>query len=305
MAFLWFIKHNIIYRDDKIAAAKVWVPVLLALMTGSFMAFLASKTAGRILPLSLGQCLLAGLGFGVLSYVWFKWRVGQHAEHLENRNASLKILFRMPLIFAAGLLSFAHGANDVSSAIGPLAAIVQAAGLQPAHHHAPLWVLLIGAFGISAGIVLFGPRLIRVVGEQIARLNPVRAFCVSLSAAITVLVASGLGLPVSSTHIAVGAVFGAGLFREWYGDHSTHRKLYVENRARQIPDGQPEPMPVHPYQKRGPIDDYEDIDGADSRYRYLVRRSHFMSIMAAWIVTATASGILAAIIASVFILVEF
>ena len=79
----------------------------------------------------------------------------------------------------------------------------------------PLWIILIGAAGISVGLVLYGPKLIRRVGEEITKLNPMRAYCVALSAAITVIVASTLGLPVSSTHIAVGAVFGVGFFREY------------------------------------------------------------------------------------------
>ena len=75
--------------------------------------------------------------------------------------------------------------------------------------------MVIGALGISFGLFLFGPKLIRMVGSQITKLNPMRAYCVALSAAITVIVASWLGLPVSSTHIAVGGVFGVGFFREW------------------------------------------------------------------------------------------
>ena len=86
----------------------------------------------------------------------------------------------------------------------------------------PLWVMIIGAFGISFGLFLFGPRLIRMVGRQITKLNPIRAFCIALSAAITVILASWLGLPVSSTHIAVGAVFGVGFYREW--DSERRRK---------------------------------------------------------------------------------
>ncbi len=85
----------------------------------------------------------------------------------------------------------------------------------------PLWVMLIGACGISFGLCLFGPKLIRMVGNQITKLNPMRAYCVSLSAAITVILASWLGLPVSSTHIAIGAIFGVGFFREW----DTERRL--------------------------------------------------------------------------------
>jgi PiT family inorganic phosphate transporter len=137
--------------------------------------------------------------------------------------------------------------------------------------------MVIGAAGISLGLLLFGPRLIRLVGEQITKLNPMRAFCVSLSAAITVIVASALGLPVSSTHIAVGAVFGVGFFREWYTRNSKRRMEYMRNKA--------ERFEIEPKPERNP----EEI-----RRRYLVRRSHFMTIVAAWIITVPASAALAA-----------
>src|SRR5690606_38853495 len=121
-------------------------------------------------------------------------------------------------VFAAGLLSFAHGANDVANAVGPLAAIVAAVQTGQASMSAvelPLWILVIGAVGISIGLALFGPRLIRTVGEKITKMDAIRAYCVALSAAVAVLVASALGLPVSSTHTAVGAVFGVGFLREF------------------------------------------------------------------------------------------
>ena len=95
---------------------------------------------------------------------------------------------------------------------------------------AALWVMLIGAFGISVGLLLFGPRLIRLVGEEITKLNPMRAYCVALSTAFTVIVASWLGLPVSTTHIAVGSVFGVGFFREWYTANSPRRRRYMERK---------------------------------------------------------------------------
>jgi PiT family inorganic phosphate transporter len=85
--------------------------------------------------------------------------------------------------------------------------------------------MIIGAFGISFGLFLFGPKLIRMVGSQITKLNPMRAYCVALSAALTVIVASWLGLPVSSTHIAVGAVFGVGFFREWHAERRKRLNL--------------------------------------------------------------------------------
>ena len=101
----------------------------------------------------------------------------------------------------SSLLSFAHGVNDVANAIGPLAAIVHTAqaGEFAAEVTIPLWVMIIGALGISIGLILFGPKLIRMVGEQITKLNPMRAYCVALSAAVTMIIASRLGLPISST----------------------------------------------------------------------------------------------------------
>ncbi len=94
------------------------------------------------------------------------------------------------------MLSFAHGANDVANAVGPLAAIVHTvdAGEVVSKVSIPIWVMVVGAFGISFGLLLFGPKLIRMVGEQITKLNPLRAYCVALSAAITVIIASWLGL---------------------------------------------------------------------------------------------------------------
>src|SRR5690606_18852671 len=105
------------------------------------------------------------------------------------------------LICAAALLSFAHGSNDVANAVGPLAAIVSVIGGADvsAKVELPFWVLAMGGIGISIGLLLFGPKIIRIVGEKITRLDRARAFCVALSASMTVLVASQFGLPVSST----------------------------------------------------------------------------------------------------------
>lgn len=114
------------------------------------------------------------------------------------------------------LLSFAHGANDVANAVGPLAAINSAlkVAFDASQISVPFWIMLIGGLGISIGLALFGPRLIRTVGSEITELDQMRAYCIAMSAALTVLVASELGMPVSSTHIAIGAVFGIGFLRE-------------------------------------------------------------------------------------------
>ncbi|MDV7143940.1 anion permease [Tropicimonas sp. TH_r6] len=272
-AFLWFIKERIIYQPDKIAAARKWVPVLVGIMAGAFSAYLAVKGLKKIVKIDFSTALGAGLVIGIAIWLILIPVIRKQAKGLENRNRSLKTLFSIPLIVSAAFLSFAHGANDVANAVGPLAAIVSASstGDFTSAISIPFWVMMIGAFGISFGLFLFGPKLIRMVGSEITKLNPMRAFCVALSAAITVIVASWLGLPVSSTHIAVGGIFGVGFFREWYAE----RRLV---RARQsVPD-----RPFHTPSER--------------RQRKLVRRTHAMTIAAAWIITVPAAAALSALL---------
>ncbi len=274
--FLAFIKHRIVYRDDKIAAARVWVPVLVGIMAGVFATYLAMKGLKRIVKIDLQTALLIGLAIGVLTYFITRPLILRQSQGLENRNKSLKVLFGIPLVFSAALLSFAHGANDVANAVGPLAAIVHASefGDFSSKVAIPMWVMVIGAFGISFGLFLFGPKLIRMVGSQITKLNPMRAYCVALSAAITVIVASWLGLPVSSTHIAVGGIFGVGFYREWH----------MERRLKRTPGKVPAAKSIAPIERRR---------------RKLVRRSHFMTIVAAWVITVPAAALMSGIIFSI------
>lgn len=272
-AFLALIKAKITYTDDKIGNARKWVPILIAIMAGAFAAYLAMKGFKKLVKIDLTTSLLIGLVAAIVSYLVAKPMIHKQSQGLENRNKSVKALFGMPLIFSAAMLSFAHGANDVANAVGPLAAIVHAAefGSFAAKVSIPLWVMVIGAFGISFGLFLFGPKLIRMVGSQITKLNPMRAYCVALSAAITVIIASWLGLPVSSTHIAVGGVFGVGFFREW---HAERRKRLNLSTGRVKKTLAPE----------------------ERRRRKLVRRSHFMTIVAAWVITVPAAAGLSALI---------
>jgi len=204
--------------------------------------------------------------------------IQRQAEGMENRNKSVRSLFTIPLICSAALLSFAHGSNDVANAVGPLAAIVGVveSGHVAARVEIPPWVMFIGAAGISAGLLLFGPKLIRTVGQQITKMNPMRAYCVALSAAITVIIASALGLPVSSTHIAVGAVFGVGFYREWQTARRTHINHGRYGEAR----------------KKIDLEDQAE----KALRRKLVRRSHLMTIAAAWVITVPASAIVAGVI---------
>ncbi|MGV0820162.1 inorganic phosphate transporter [Martelella sp. AMO21009] len=270
-AVLAFIKWRVIYVDDKIAAARTWVPVLIGVMSAAFATYLALKGLKHVLAIDLSTALLIGVVVGVAFGLLSVPLIRRQSEGLENRNRSLKSLFNAPLVVSAALLSFAHGANDVANAVGPLAAIayVHQSSSVAGEVSIPLWVMLIGALGISFGLVLFGPKLIGMVGSQITKLNPMRAYCVALSAAVTVIAASWLGLPVSSTHIAVGGVFGVGFFREWY----------TERRARRL-------MRERPPDRRLP--------GQERARRKLVRRSHFMTIIAAWVITVPAAALLSA-----------
>ena len=229
--FLYSIKKAIIFQNDKVAAARKWVPIFVAIMSWAFVTYITLKGLKKIWP-SIVDILVflpyekkpsffiasvLGLIVAGIVYIVLKKTVANRATNLHNTRDSINLLFTMPLIFAAALLSFAHGANDVANAVGPLAAVNDALTTLAVSEKAaiPLWVMVVGGVGISVGLALFGPRLIRTVGSEITELDQMRAFSIMMAAAITVVIASQLGLPVSSTHIAVGAIFGVGFLREW------------------------------------------------------------------------------------------
>ena len=282
-AFLAFIQFFILNKEDKILASKRWVPVLVAIMASAFSVYLVMKGFKRVWKPDVNIIFLIGLLFFAGTYVFVKQAVSKAAIHLENRRKSVGELFTIPLICAAALLSFAHGSNDVANAVGPLAAIVSVlgGGEVSAKVTLPIWILAIGAIGISVGLLLFGPKIIEIVGEKITKLDRARAFCVALSASITVIIASTLGLPVSSTHIAVGAVFGVGFFREFLvnSGYKSRKSLEVAGAPASNLSGEDAVIQMDKVQKRK-----------------LVRRRHLLGIIAAWVITVPASGMLAALI---------
>jgi PiT family inorganic phosphate transporter len=288
--FLGFIKWAVLFREDMISAARRWVPVLIGVMGGVFAAYLMMKGLKRIWKPTVDVVLLVALAGFVLGWAGSRPWVRARAARIGNRRREVSTLFVLPLIFAAALLSFAHGANDVANAVGPLAAIAAAAETRlaaPVKVVLPIWVLAVGAAGIAAGLALFGARLIRTVGEKITRMDAVRAYCVALSAAITVIFASGLGLPVSSTHIAVGSIFGVGFLREALVNRGIHRK--GSKKAMRAMAGITLNSTAGKAVKRQHRNDR----------RRLVRRSHLWGIAAAWVITVPAAGLLAAILYSV------
>jgi PiT family inorganic phosphate transporter len=132
----------------------------------------------------------------------------------EIHFANVEKVFAVLMVFTACAMAFAHGSNDVANAIGPLAAIysvVSSAGEIASKAAVPAWILLIGAVGIIIGLVTYGHKVIATVGTGITQLTPSRGFAATLAAATTVVVASGTGLPISTTHTLVGAILGVGL----------------------------------------------------------------------------------------------
>ncbi len=282
---LALIKFAILFRQDRIAAARTWVPVLIGLMSGVFTLYMLSKGLSRIWAPSDRTALTLGAVMALAGWLAARPWIARRSALMENRRKAVSRLFVLPLICAAGLLSFAHGANDVANAVGPLAAIVSAAQTGSATTQGdvilPLWVLAIGAVGISLGLALFGPRLIRTVGEKITKMDAMRAYCVAQAAAITVLAASSLGLPVSSTHIAIGGVFGVGLLRE----------LLTNRGIRRRPNGGVviEPPALAPVPQTA---EQAERQREKTEKRRLVRRRHAWGIAAAWVITVPAAGLL-------------
>ena len=254
-------------------------------MAAAFAAYMAMKGLKKIWKPSYIEIVAFSLACFGAAYWFSRPYIARRTEGMQNRRSAVTTLFNLPLIAGAALLSFAHGANDVANAVGPLAAIVSTIGEESAiaaKVSIPLWVMAVGAFGIALGLGLFGPKLISVVGEKITRLNSARAYCVALSAAVTVLIATTLGLPVSSTHIAVGAVFGVGFLREFL-ENPNKRKLRPGHRLNETSDDA--------FRSAG----YRSV-------RKLVRRRFVFSIAAAWIITVPASALLAAVIYNVLLL---
>jgi inorganic phosphate transporter, PiT family len=237
---------------------------------------------------------------------------------LPNDKQGVNKLFVLPLIFSAALLSFAHGANDVANAVGPLAAINEAIslGAVAARASIPVWVLMVGAIGIALGLALYGPKLIKTVGSGITDLDQMRAFCIAMAASITVIIASQMGLPVSSTHIAIGAVFGVGFLREFikshYGQliitieehHAGHDQDVVEaylGRFHKADFNEKGRMLAElKASKQAVVDSHlskKERKGLKGVYRKeLVKRSALARIVAAWLITVPASALMAAMI---------
>ncbi len=337
--FLFAIKKTIIFQEDKIAAAKKWVPLFVAIMTWAFVTYIILKGLSQIWPQVIDLLNLLPLvaldmtekpSFFVATttafitalfvYMVVRRKLSRKKSKLKNTIEGVNGLFTIPLVFAAALLSFAHGANDVANAIGPLAAINDAVayGGIPSKANIPLWIMGVGALGIAIGLALYGPKLIKTVGSEITELNQIRAFSIAMSASVTVIVASQLGLPVSSTHIAIGGVFGVGFLREWLQMREKHSVIVDDTsllrQERKVLSHLGRELQTLNEQESKTVAEYERIIALQkmiaeeekhihSTIKHLkktqhvayVQRDAIKKIVAAWIITLPVAALLAAL----------
>lgn len=316
--FLYFIKKKIVYKENMLEQANKFVPILIAIMTWAFSTYLMLKGLSQIFKISFFVASFISLAIAIMVYFFMKRYVINKSFTLTNDRAGVNSLFTFPLIFGAALLSFAHGANDVSNAIGPLAAINDAIMHGGANVNAtiPFWIMIVGAIGIVIGLILYGPRLIKTVGSEITELDQMRAFSVAVATAITVIVASQLGLPVSSTHIAIGGVFGVGFLREaldmteknYVQDirekFKKHKKELEKSKAdlfklESLKDKNKSTYIkiVDLFKKIDEIEDQvkqEKKDFKEAKGTKYVKRDAVKKIVAAWVITVPTSALLAA-----------
>ena len=320
-AFLYVIKRSITYKADMMSAARRVVPWLVAAMALVFSVYLMQKGLKQLIKVTLLHAFLVGSVIAIAVFYFVRWRLQQASSLALEGKHGVNSLFTVPLIFAAALLSFAHGSNDVANAIGPLAAIVDVYTAHPGQFGTsaaiPLWVMCIGALGIAIGLALFGPKVIRTIGSEITELDQMRAFCIAMSATLTVIIASQMGLPVSSTHIAVGGVFGVGFLRE-YLKHNYDR-MVAEIKAHHPEDDQ---AAIDSFllrfsnaditQKGVMLRDLKALSKTNEDpahfskgerkdlkkvYRKeLVKRSQILRIVSAWVITVPATAFMAAMI---------
>jgi PiT family inorganic phosphate transporter len=227
IAFLLFmsVKVLILDHEDSFHRAKKYVPYymwLVGFMISMVTLLKGLKHVGVQLDVGMGSDFMnaavtsAMLGmFVALVGVFFLNRIGSGQGDI-NSSTNIERVFGVLMVFTACSMAFAHGSNDVANAVGPLAAVVStvgSGGAVVAKSGLPWWVLGIGAAGIVVGLATYGWRVMQTIGRKITELTPSRGFAAELAAASTVVLASGTGLPISTTHTLVGAVLGVGLAR--------------------------------------------------------------------------------------------
>ena len=215
------VQHLVLSTDNPFANAKKYVPYYIFLV--GFVIAMVTMVKGLRhvgLEITFAQSAAMAIGFGIITMligVLMLRRIPEPSSGMmHNQFARVESVFAILMIFTACSMAFAHGSNDVANAIGPLAAInsvVRSGGVFETESALPMWILLLGGFGIVSGLAVWGYRVIATIGRNITELTPSRGFAAELAAATTVVIASGTGIPVSTTHTLVGAVLGVAVAR--------------------------------------------------------------------------------------------
>lgn len=216
------VQKYILNTEDPFANAKRYIPVymfavgfLIAMVTILKGLKHVFKDSGFQLNFIESVGIAGLIGLAVAAFGVYLLSKVTYQEDENNRFASVEKVFAILMIFTACAMAFAHGSNDVANAVGPLAAVVNVIqnGSVAAKSVMPSWILLLGGVGIVLGLATYGFKVIATVGKKITELTPSRGFAAELGAAGTVVLASGTGLPISTTHTLVGAILGVGLAR--------------------------------------------------------------------------------------------
>ena len=230
------IKHAILDRPNPIEQLDEWIPWLSAILFGTFGIIVLPKIVAKI-PLASIPSHDISLGIGAIAtftLTFISWRQLAQTQTIENQQAIANPIEQQLgrfQILSACFVAFAHGSNDVGNCIAPLAAIayIQRTGsLNTADFSVPLWILVLGAIGIVSGLAVWGKKVISTIGENIIPLQPSAGFCAELATASTILLASRIGLPVSTSHALVGAVVGIGLIQSRGGSVTVRFKTLQE-----------------------------------------------------------------------------
>lgn len=256
-----FLRWRVHFAEDRRRAALFWLPLFVALAAFVFALYLGWQIAPHI-----GWMPGAGAALALCAWAVARWhlhRLITRKGGADDPSLTARQFLTVPLVMAAMMSGFAHGANDLANVAGPLSVLLQTTGPEAAWLSRSVWLVLISGCGIALGSMLFGRNVVQMVGSEITRLNAARAFAAVLAAASTVIGCSALGLPVSTTHCAVAGVFGIGFYRE--------REDRLRRKSRKM------------------------LPSEERRLRRLFRRSHVWTIVAAWVVTLPSVALLSAL----------